>query len=140
MEPKISSYERGDAPVFTHTQESANTINAQHERLDTVYGEREDKVESNVSTSDVVDRSVDLPTPQVASPVSAPLPPAPVNDDGLPIVAGDDDLIEQAWVASAKKIIAETKDDPYKREQEVVKLQADYLRKRYGREVGEPRI
>jgi hypothetical protein len=30
----------------------------------------------------------------------------------------------------------QTKDDPYRREQEVSKLQADYLRKRYGKELG----
>jgi hypothetical protein len=58
------------------------------------------------------------------------------TDDGMPIIANDDDLIEKEWVDKAKKIILETKDDPYRREQEVSKLQADYLRKRYGRELG----
>ena len=61
--------------------------------------------------------------------------PTPVVDD-LPIVASDDDLIEKEWVDKAKKIIMQTKDDPYRREQEVSRLQADYLRKRYGRELG----
>jgi hypothetical protein len=60
---------------------------------------------------------------------------APVVDD-LPLVASDDDLIEKEWVDKAKKIIMQTKDDPYRREQEVSRLQADYLRKRYGRELG----
>jgi len=54
----------------------------------------------------------------------------------VPMVANDDDLIEKEWVDKAKKIIAQTKDDPYRREQEVGKLQADYLRKRYGKELG----
>ena len=58
------------------------------------------------------------------------------SDDDLPVIANDDDLIEKEWVDKAKKIIAETKDDPYKREQEVNRLQADYLRKRYGKELG----
>ena len=53
-----------------------------------------------------------------------------------PSVASDDDLIEKEWVDKAKKVIAETKDDPYRREQEVNRLQADYLSKRYGRELG----
>jgi hypothetical protein len=60
-----------------------------------------------------------------------------VTDD-LPLVANDDDLIEREWVDKAKKIIVETKDDPFRREQEVGRLQADYLRKRYGRELGAP--
>lgn len=55
---------------------------------------------------------------------------------GTPLVANDDDLIEKEWVDQAKRIIVQTKDDPYRREQEVSKLQADYLRKRYGRELG----
>jgi hypothetical protein len=59
----------------------------------------------------------------------------PVVDD-TPIAANDDDLIEKEWVDKAKKIILQTKDDPYRREQEVSKLQADYLRKRYGKELG----
>lgn len=62
-------------------------------------------------------------------------PQAPPVDD-LPVLAGDDDLIEKEWVDKAKKIIAETRSDPYRREQEVSRLQADYLRKRYGKEIG----
>lgn len=56
--------------------------------------------------------------------------------DDNPLIANDDDLIEKEWVDKAKKIIIETRDDPYKREREVGKLQVDYLRKRYGRELG----
>lgn len=72
-----------------------------------------------------------MPTQQV---VPMPVVQQPVNDN--PVVAADDDLIEREWVDKAKKIIAETKDDPYRREREVSRLQADYLRKRYGREIG----
>jgi len=77
-----------------------------------------------------------LPPPMVA-PAPAPATPQAVSTtDDLPLVANDDDLIEKEWVDKAKKIIVETRDDPYRREQEVGKLQADYLRKRYGRELG----
>jgi hypothetical protein len=81
-----------------------------------------------------------LPPPVVALPQPAvpdTVQPSVTNDD-LPIAANDDDLIEREWVDKAKKIIVETKDDPYRREQEVGRLQADYLRKRYGRELGAP--
>lgn len=70
----------------------------------------------------------DPSTGQQASAVSA--------DDSTPITANDDDLIEKEWVDKAKKILAETKDDPYRRETEVSKLQIEYIRKRYGREIG----
>lgn len=65
---------------------------------------------------------------------------SPVQDgahDDNPIIAADEDLIEKEWVDKAKKIISETKDDPYRREQEVSKLQADYIEKRYGRRIGQ---
>ena len=58
-------------------------------------------------------------------------------DDTVLLSAGDDDLIEKEWVDKAKKILAETRDDPYRREREVSKLQIEYIRRRYGREIGE---
>lgn len=76
-----------------------------------------------------------MPTPvPVASDSSSATPVITETDD--PLVADDVDLIEKEWVDRAKKIITETKEDPHKREQEVGKLQADYLRKRYGKELG----
>lgn len=59
------------------------------------------------------------------------------SDDDTPLVANDDDLIEKEWVDKAKKILTETKDDPYKREREISKLQIEYIRKRYGRDIGD---
>lgn len=73
------------------------------------------------------------PMPQV---VPAPATPQTPQDNSMPALANDDDLIEKEWVDKAKQIIAQTKDDPYRREQEVNRLQADYLKKRYGKELG----
>lgn len=81
---------------------------------------------------------------QIAMP-ALPTPVVPVNDDGAGaavgsddgLVAADVDLIEKEWVDKAKKIIASTKDDPYRREQEISKLQIEYVRKRYGRVIGD---
>ena len=78
---------------------------------------------------------ITLPTPV---PQQSNAPTDGVVADDLPAVAGDDDLIEKEWVDKAKKIIAETKDDPRKRELEVNRLQVDYLKKRYGKELGTP--
>ena len=79
-----------------------------------------------------------LPVPTVPEPpaqgVVPVLNPVPLHNDN-PTTAGDDDVIEKEWVDKAKKIVIQTKDDPYKQEQEVSKLQADYLKKRYGKEV-----
>lgn len=62
---------------------------------------------------------------------------AATQSDGSPAAAADDDLIEREWVDKAKAIIAATKDDPYRREREINKLQIDYIRKRYGRTIGD---
>lgn len=53
-----------------------------------------------------------------------------------PLIAANNDVIEKEWVDRAKKIITDTKDDPNKREQQVGGLRKDYLRKRYGKELG----
>jgi hypothetical protein len=89
-----------------------------------------------------VDRE-NTPPPPAALPLplpTAPLPsviPKPTSDDTAgPTIAADDDLIEKEWVDKAKKIITETQNDPYRREQEIAQLQIDYLRKRYGKELG----
>ena len=76
---------------------------------------------------------VALPTPV---PVQQAQDDAATSDDDTPQAAADEDLIEKEWGDKAKKIITETRDDPHKQEREVGKLQADYLRKRYGKELG----
>lgn len=78
-----------------------------------------------------------LPAPLPSSDDGASVLPAMPTDDSAMLAAEDQDLIEKEWVDKAKKIINETRDDPYRREQEVSKLQIEYIRKRYGREIGE---
>lgn len=77
------------------------------------------------------------------SSIMATLPEPVINDDtpliindDTPLIANDDDLIEKDWVDKAKKIVAETKEDPYRQEESISKLQVDYIKKRYGRKLG----
>lgn len=80
-----------------------------------------------------------LPVPTVTLPADDNASTAlPQVQDDTPTTASDNDQIEKEWVDKAKKVIAETRDDPYRREQEVGKLQADYIYKRYGRKLGSP--
>lgn len=76
-----------------------------------------------------------LPVPIVAVQPDDQVGAVAQSTTGSPTVANDDELIEREWVDKAKKVIAETKDDPYTREQRVAQLQADYLWKRYGRQL-----
>jgi len=81
-----------------------------------------------------------LPAPAAQQPAQISVPAVPLlrpltSSDDNPTVAGDEEVIEKVWVDKAKKIITQTKDDPYKQEQEVSRLQADYLKKRYGKDI-----
>ena len=71
--------------------------------------------------------------PSLPSPQPAPMP-TKVKDSN-PLSAADEDVIEKEWVDKAKKIVTQTKDNPYLQEKEVSRLQADYLKKRYGKEI-----
>ena len=82
-----------------------------------------------------------LPTPAIAAPLQqAPAQVSPKNDPSQdnPLAADDVDVIEKEWVDRAKKIIQQTKNDPYQQEHEVSRLQADYLEKRFGVQVKLP--
>jgi hypothetical protein len=78
--------------------------------------------------------STTLPPPQPSDDTTD----APIVDPITPTIANDDDIIEKEWVNKSKKIVTATKGDPYQREQEVSKLQAQYIQKRYGKEVKLP--
>ncbi len=69
-----------------------------------------------------------------AAPVAV-IPPRP-GTSGL--AAADADVIEKEWVDKVKAIIKETSNDPYLKEQQVSRLQADYLERRFGVQVKLP--
>lgn len=54
---------------------------------------------------------------------------------GVPHVADDVDLIEKEWVEKAKEIVARTKLDPYAQSAEVSRMKADYIKKRYNKDI-----
>lgn len=68
-----------------------------------------------------------------AVPAAPALQPAPVAAD--PLTAEDNDLIEKAWVQKAKAIVEHTKNDPYKQNNEINKVKASYIKKRYNKDI-----
>lgn len=87
------------------------------------------------------------PAAQVADSATptAALPPFPANGLTAPAVAptlnvpdeaADVDLIEKEWVEKAKQIVEHTIDDPYTQQEELGKIKAEYLKKRYNKDVG----
>lgn len=53
----------------------------------------------------------------------------------MPSIADDTDLIEKEWVLKAKEIVERTHDDPYKQNNAIHQLKADYMKKRYSKDI-----
>lgn len=79
------------------------------------------------------------PLPVIEPVAQAPTGTSTQDNAQLPTVAADDDLIEKEWVEKAKQVVAGTRDDPYAQDAAVGKLQADYLKKRYGKVISLPK-
>jgi len=82
-----------------------------------------------------------LPDPQgggvtgISQPAASPAV-SPVIDPAL--IADDTDLIEKEWVNKAKAIVERTKNDPHTQNKEMTKIKADYLKKRYNKDIKLP--
>ncbi len=70
-----------------------------------------------------------------AQPATSADPSEATTADGTPLIADDADLIEKAWVEKAKSLVDQTKGDPYKQNQEINKFKADYIKKRYNKDI-----
>lgn len=53
----------------------------------------------------------------------------------LPQEANDTDLIEKEWVTVLQEIVRHTAEDPYSQQMEISRIKADYMRKRYNKDV-----
>lgn len=76
--------------------------------------------------------------PQSSDTMPPAQPQAPSGQPGsqfAPGIAEDADLIEKEWVTRAKMIVAKTKDDPREQNKEISKFKADYLKKRYNKDI-----
>jgi hypothetical protein len=52
-----------------------------------------------------------------------------------PAIADDVDLIEKEWVEKAKEIVEKTKDNPYLQNKAISEFKADYIKKRYNKDL-----
>lgn len=55
----------------------------------------------------------------------------------IPETATDGDRIDQEWVNKVKEVISQTSEDPNAQQREISRLMAEYVLKRFGRQVGE---
>ncbi len=82
-----------------------------------------------------------LPTAAQPPVQQAPQPPPTqsTKDGGVvvnaPAVADDVDVIEKEWVDKAKEIVDKNKENPHTQSKEVNLLKADYMKKRYDKDI-----
>lgn len=57
------------------------------------------------------------------------------NNDGSNLSAADANKIEKQWIEKAKAIIAQTKDDPFTQKNEMSKIKAAYIEKRFNKKL-----
>lgn len=134
MEHKISN----ELPPLPTEETTSNTVpSLEHQSQDTV-AERQgaQALEAGVSRTNPLQQQV----AQAAPLQQTALPPQqsttqPALDPQTPIIADDSDLIEKEWVLKAKEIVARTKHDPYQQNKEVERIKADYMKKRYNKDV-----
>jgi hypothetical protein len=53
----------------------------------------------------------------------------------LPEEAEDTDLIEKEWVLRAKQIVEHTREDPHEQQRALSQMKADYMKKRYNKDI-----
>lgn len=77
----------------------------------------------------------DIPTadqPVIAAPPQDVIVPVPTDPRS---VADDSERIEREWVDKVKNIIAQTQDDPHLQKQEMSKVKAEYIQKRFNKTI-----
>lgn len=129
--PEMGGYQRREAPPIA-PERAPQPMPVEAQPNSTERKEVQQHVPSEPVVVPAVPAQPFLPSPDPTQAIAQPVQQAP-NDN--PLVAGDEDLIEKEWVDKAKRIIQQTRSDPYTQEKEVSKLQADYMKKRYGKDV-----
>lgn len=80
--------------------------------------------------------AVPVDIPDAGQPVVAALQdvPTPIPTDPKSI-AQDSDNIEREWVDKVKNVIAHTQDDPYLQKDQMSKVKAEYIQKRFNKTI-----
>ena len=107
-------------------------MNPQERQLPSV-GPQGDAQSQNATTVQIPVSDPPLVQSAADDPVQQPVASTQSNDQDLE--AGDVDLIEKAWVEKAKDIVRRTQGDPYNQNKELSKIKAEYIKKRYDRDV-----
>ncbi|MBP9820144.1 hypothetical protein KBC79_05420 [Candidatus Woesebacteria bacterium] len=132
--PKTSQESSTNALLPVIQEKAEATSKAAPQELGPAGGEAANQ-NAGMSLPPVVTQNVNADDANGA--ISTPPVVQQPQDDNFanPATAEDVDIVEKEWVDRAKQIVDQNRDDPHRQEQEVEKLQIDYLKKRYGKEI-----
>jgi len=116
MNPQITTNDPSSLPIPVSTDSSARAVNS-----------------SNGQTAD--QKHYPAQAAASAPPVVQQTHQNTSLSPHAPSVASDADLIEKEWVLKAKSIVSRTKDDPRKQSNEINQFKADYIKKRYNKDI-----
>lgn len=115
-----------------HMQESEGQTYAPEKRLVSPESVSQPKTPVISSQSPVIPVS-----PSIALPGNdySTSPSAQHNPHTSSLTADDADLIEKEWVLKAKAIVLQTREDPREQSKQMSGIKADYLKKRYNKDL-----
>lgn len=137
----MESQRNNELPIiqgeFSNGQFENHNFDRSSNYEDNLSAQNIDKIKSREAAFSAYEEPFIQPQANIPNPIL----PATRDDMGsisnsVPSVAADIDLMENEWVEDLKKMIVETKGDPYVREEKFKKMQLDYLIKRYNRSIG----
>lgn len=90
--------------------------------------------------------------PQLPTSNAGPVETPPISDDisdadiaslnrkiaSVPAEANDIDVIEKEWVVHLKQVVSQTVENPYLQQDHISKIKAEYMKKRYNKDIKIP--
>lgn len=128
MNPKGGEASHFEAPSFDGLEQVGQNQEAGHENILTPEATPSKQTSAPVTSL----QSVLIPD----SP--APAIPVPVDDttvSTLPSHQDNSDQLGKHWLERTKGLIEETKEDPFKQKNEVSKIKAEYIEKRFNKKL-----
>ena len=96
-------------------------------------GKRAPQPGSTAVADDAVVQLPVLPAGPVIPDDDEPALVAPTSPLTAGYKAHESDLIEKEWIGKTKEIVAKTTDDPHKQKEELSRVKADYIHKRFNK-------
>lgn len=135
MNPDNNQPHSFDLPLPQAPQSETLTPAAGDKAVLPIPGEQAPTLQGNGAVPAVPPASANpvIPPVPMASPQNSQSPAGSTDNDDL--AADDADLIEKEWVVKAKQIVEQTKNDPYVQNKQITRMKADYIKKRYNKDL-----